>query len=194
MTLPKDFRWKQIRELGAGGQATVFEVEDAAKILPGKYALKPLKTGASHQAYERFYREIGAVEALHHPYIIRIIERSKPEDDFHYYVMEFINGARTLKSLLNTKGNPFHREALKALRLFMQLVEVVEATQKAGIVHRDLSPANVLILPDNSIKVIDLGICQIEGDTTITLVDEGLGTRNYAPPECESGVGGSISF
>lgn len=188
MAFPKEFRWKKIRELGAGGQATVYEVEDSTGVLTGTYALKPLKGNASPKAYERFSREVNAIKAIDHPGVIQIIESSKPEDEFHYYVMEFVPKAITLKKILNTNHNPFYDDASESLELFEQLASVIGATQTAGVVHRDLSPANLLVLPDHSIKVIDFGICQIEGETKITLVDEGVGTINYIAPECEPGA------
>lgn len=194
MGLPKDFRWRQIRDLGSGGQATVIEVEDTTGALPGTYALKPLRKGASAKAFRRFSREVAAMKAVDHPGVIKIIESSNTEDQFHYYVMEYIPGATTLKKLLNSGNNPFYDSALRSLRLFEQLVGVIAAAKEAKVVHRDLSPANVLVLPDRSIKVIDFGICQIEGETTITLMDEGVGTINYMAPECESGAGGEVSF
>jgi len=178
-----------------GGQATVFSVKDTTGALKGTYALKPLKPDADTQAYKRFQDEVSAIKGVDHPNIIKIIESSKPEDAFHYYVMEFHKDAQSLKSLLRSSNNPFHNDALKSLNLFRQLVSVIEAIKGAGIVHRDLSPGNVLILPNETLKVIDFGICQIEDDETrITLVDEGLGTRNYTAPELEAGAGGTASF
>lgn len=56
-----------------------------------------------------------------------------------------------------------------------------------------MSLANVLVLPDESIKVIDFGICQIDDHDTIILIDEGVGTPNYMAPECESGALGEVS-
>jgi serine/threonine protein kinase len=194
MGFPKEFRWKKIRALGSGGQATVFEVEDSRGVLPERYALKPLKNGAPTKAYERFYREISAITALDHPGVIKVIEHSDREAEFHYYVMELIPGATTLKKLLNTDQNPFSHSAKDSLQLFWQLVDVVGAAKRAGIVHRDLKPANILILPDRTVKVIDFGVCQIEGASTITLLDEGVGAINYMAPECESGASGEIDF
>ena len=55
------------------------------------------------------------------------------------------------------------------------------------VVHRDISPKNVLVLPDGSVKLIDFGICQIQDGTLITLTDENVGARNYTSPECEFG-------
>lgn len=194
MGLPKELRWKLIRPLGSGGQATVFEVEDRSGALPGRYALKPLRSGASTKAYERFYREVSAITALDHPGVIKVIEHSRREDDFHYYVMELIPGATSLKKLLNSDQNPFSDAANKSVKFFWQLASVIGAANRADIVHRDLKPANILILPDHSAKVIDFGICQIEGASPITLVDEGVGAINYMAPECESGSIGEIDF
>lgn len=194
MALPNDFRWKKVRTLGQGGQATVYEVEDKSGALSGTYALKPLKEGASEKAYQRFYREITAMKAVKHTGVVDIIECSQPDAQFHYYVMELIPGAVTLHKLLNTNKNPFHDDGPKSLNLFEQLANVIGAVKDVGIVHRDLSPKNILITPEGSVKVIDFGICQIEGETRITLVDEGVGTINYIAPECESGAGGVVSF
>ncbi len=194
MTLPKDFKWKSIGLLGRGGQSTVHEVEDKTGTLPGHYALKPLHKRASPKAYERFYREISAITKLDHPGVVKIVEHSEREDAFHYYVMEMVPGATALSSLLNTDQNPFSHDAAKSLRLFWQLADVIAVANRAGVVHRDLKPANILILPNHSAKVIDFGICQIEGATHITLVDERVGAINYMAPECESGAEGEISF
>lgn len=191
---PKQSRWKKIRALGSGGQASVFEVEDSSGVLCGRYALKPLRKGASTKAYERFYREISATTQLNHPGVIKVIEHSERDAEFHYYVMELISGATTLKRLLNTDKNPFSHCAKDSVKLFWQLVDVIGAAKRAGIVHRDLKPANILILPDRTVKVIDFGICQIEGASPITLVDEGVGAINYMAPECESGAAGEIDF
>ena len=59
---------------------------------------------------------------------------------------------------------------------------VVDECRKNQIVHRDLSLANVLFVPDESIRVIDFGICQIVNGESLTLVDEGVGTPNYNCP------------
>lgn len=193
MRLPKDLHWKATgKTLGEGGQGKVIEVERVDT--DGQtYALKALSSDKPQQAYERFHREIEAIKKLHHPNIIKVIDHSERDADFKYYVMERVNGSETLKKLIDCNKNPYHADPLKALGLFSQLIEVILACETVKVVHRDLSPANILVLPDLSIKVIDFGICQIEGESTITLADEGIGTINYMAPECESGAEGSIS-
>jgi len=104
--------------------------------------------------------------------------------------MELVPGAVSLKTLIESGNNSFYRDPLKSLSFFRKLLEVViECDKNLKVVHRDLSPANVLILPDETIRVIDFGICQIEGAEPISLIVEGFGTIDYMAPECGSGVG-----
>jgi serine/threonine protein kinase len=190
MKIPKDLRWQPTGEtLGSGGQAQVHLVTDKDNQNQKRFALKALKNKSPGQAYERFYREIDAVKKLSHKNIIRIFDHSNLQSDFHYYVMEYIDGAKSLSQLLNSSSNPFYNNPLKSLDLFYEICDVILECEntKPSIVHRDLSPANILVLPDMTIKIIDFGVCQIESGTPITLIDEGVGTINYMAPECESG-------
>jgi serine/threonine protein kinase len=194
MKLPATLKWKSTgKTLGEGGQGTVIEVVEQGAEGGATFALKALARGKPAKAYERFAREIQAIKNLNHPAIIKIIDRSEHPSDFHYYVMELIPTAISLKKLVGSNQNHFHRDPLKSLQLFIQLLEVIKACEEIKIVHRDLSLANILLLPDNSIKVIDFGICQLEEAETITLTDEGVGTPNYMAPECESGAGGGAA-
>ena len=194
MRIPSEIRWKSTgRTLGEGGQATVVEVEDSRGELTGKYALKGLASGKPAKAYERFAREVEAIKAVSHPNIIRIVDHADPGAQFHFYVMELLEGATALKKVIGTDKNHYHGNALAGLSLFIDLLQAIEACEQKGIVHRDMSPANVLVLPNNSIKIIDFGICQADEHETITLTDEGVGTPTYMAPECESGAGRPIS-
>jgi serine/threonine protein kinase len=192
--IPERLKWKPTgQSLGKGGQGSVFVVVDKTSESEDRYAMKVLTPGKPPKVYERFAREIGAMMILDHPSIPKIFDHSQAGDDFQFYVMEFIPGAQSLKSLLNTAKNPYHANVLVSLSLFEEIARVIAFCEAQGIVHRDLSSQNVLVLPDGGIRIIDFGICQIDETSTITLVDEGLGTRNYAPPECESGFGGKIT-
>jgi serine/threonine protein kinase len=90
--------------------------------------------------------------------------------------------------------NPFFHNPTRALDLFQQICAALTACEenRPKIVHRDLSPSNVLIASDLTVKLIDFGVCQIEASETVTLVDEGVGTVNYMAPECESGQNRAI--
>jgi serine/threonine protein kinase len=108
--------------------------------------------------------------------------------------MEYVAEAQTLRAVMRSETNPFYGNPLKALGLFQQITEALLACEEntPPIVHRDLSPANVLILPDDSAQLIDFGLCHIEGKERVTLTDEGVGTINYMAPECESGAEGKV--
>ena len=176
MKIPSSLRWKPNgRTLGQGGQAPVIEVTDCEDEFKRVYALKALSSGKPAKAYERFSREIEAIRTLTHPSIIRIIDHSAPGRKFPYYVMELIEGAVPLKKLLGTENNPFRKSPEKALEIFLGLLSGVEACEKVDIVHRDLSPANILVLPNSSIKIIDFELCQFDDVETIALTDEGVG-------------------
>jgi serine/threonine protein kinase len=177
------------KTLGSGGQGRVHLVTRRDQSDENKYALKELKSVDSPQARERFQREIEAVKSLDCASIAKIIDHSRREDHYQYYVMEFYDGAKTLDEIIFEYNNPYHCEVLKCLKTFEQLILALHACDqsKSPIVHRDIKPENILILPDGTIRLIDFGICQIQDGRLITLTDENLGTRNYAPLECEAG-------
>jgi serine/threonine protein kinase len=197
MKIPKELRWEVTGEtLGEGGQAQVYLVKDKIGEFDGVWALKALKRRQSGQAYERFCREITAIKKLEHPNIIRIVDNSTPNTEFQFYVMEHIEGAEPLEKVIRSEANPFYGNPLGSLDLFEQICSALLECEdcRPKIIHRDLSPSNVLIKPDRSVKIIDFGLCQIEGHETITLVDEGVGTVNYMAPECESGADETIGI
>ncbi len=177
--------------IGQGRQASVVAVTDNLGQLNGEYALKRIGSGKPKAAYARFAREIEAVKSIDHPGIVRVVDHATPDDDFQFYVMELVEGARSLKQLLGTTDNPFHGDASQSLRFFIAVVSALSECERLKIVHRDLSPSNVLIA-GRQIKIIDFGLCQIADAQKITLVDEGVGTPNYMAPECESGASGNV--
>ncbi len=190
MKIPMNLRWKTTEKtVGEGGQAQVVLVIDKNAEFGGVWALKALKRDGPSQAYERFSREVSAIQKLRHPSIIHIVDCSSPSDDFQFYVMEYDEGARPLGKIIKAEYNPYYGNPIKSLWLVEQICSALVACDKSSpkIVHRDLSPANILVKADLTIKVIDFGLCQLQGSETITLVDEGVGTVNYMAPECESG-------
>jgi serine/threonine protein kinase len=197
MRIPKELRWELTEKtLGEGGQAQVFLVKDKGGEIDGVWALKALKRGKPGQAYERFSREVSAIKKLRHPNVIRIIDSSSPSDKFQFYVMEYIEGARPLEKVIKAEDNSYHGNPLRSLWLFEQICSALIACENCSpkVIHRDLSPSNILVKPDSTIKVIDFGLCQLLGQETITLIDEGVGTVNYMAPECESGSEDLIGF
>ena len=195
MKIPKNLKWLSTGEtLGEGGQGQVCLVTNKHEPSGKKYAMKKLKKVNCQKARSRFYREVEAIREIEHRAIVRIIDHSLTDDDFQFYVMEYFEGARTLSKIIHSQTNPYHGDVRLCLALFEEIVSAIQACERLStpIIHRDISPNNVLVLTDGSIRLIDFGICQIEGGETISLTGEGFGTRNYAAPECESGSNSNI--
>ncbi len=193
MSIPENLQWQLSGDpLGKGGQGNVHPVTRKGDTSGKKYALKQLNDNQDPQALERFRQEIEVVSEINHPSIIKIHDFSNENDEFQYYVMDYHEGAEALsETIFSREDSPFYCETLKSLSLFEKIADAIHSYEisPGDIVHRDISPYNILLLPDESIRLIDFGICQIDRGEAITLTGENFGTRNYAPPECEAGSG-----
>ena len=190
MIIPESVPWRATgNNLGRGGQGSVEVVTRKDDTGGRQYALKALRHNNSPRALARFRREIEVAMKLNHHAIVPIVDYSKEDDNFQYYVMEYYEDAKPLHRVISSSSNPYHGNALKSLDLFKKLISAIRACESSDpqIVHRDIKPANILLLPDGSILLIDFGICQIDDGTALTLVDENVGARNYISPECEAG-------
>lgn len=190
--IPDHLDWKPLgEEIGSGGQGTVHLVYHKDDPDKTPRALKVLNKDASHEAQKRFQNEIKTVRNISHHNIIKVLDNSPQSAEFQFLVMKYHKGAKTIEEvcLSPTNTNPFHGDTLKCLDLFEQIILAVQACELSPdpIYHRDISPRNILMLPDDSIRLIDFGLCHTVGDSTITMTGENLGTRSYAPPECGAG-------
>ena len=195
MRIPDELPWQATgNTLGSGGQGEVQIVTHEREPEGQKYALKVLRNAESRQARQRFRREIEAIKSLTSSLIVKVIDYSREDAPFQFYVMEYHEGAKTLDSIITSTTNPFHGNVTMSLNLFEQVISAIAECQAADppIVHRDINPKNILVLPDNTIRLIDFGICQVQDGIMITLVDENVGARNYTSPECEAGNDESI--
>jgi len=197
MKIPEGIPWKTTgTTLGEGAQGSVLQVYRKDGSDSTAYALKGLKQGAGRNAYERFAREVEAIKSIENDHVITIIDYSASET-FPYYVMPYYDGAQSLHKVIATAtANPYHENALEALKLFLMLLDAIGACEnsKDKIIHRDIQPRNILRLSDGTIKLIDFGICYMEDGQFLTLLGEGVGARHYCAPECDSGVSGRASI
>jgi hypothetical protein len=168
-----------LEHIGSGGMSQVYLAVNPRT--GEKRAAKILKRRASAPPADvvRFRREIEIISALHHPNIVRIFD-SGAQDDFCYYMMEFVAGGSLSQRIASGRMRP---EA--ALRVFMMIADAMRFAHEQGIVHRDLKPGNVLMRTADEACVSDFGIAKtLDGGTaSLTKSNEILGTVAYLAPE-----------
>jgi serine/threonine protein kinase len=170
--------------IASGGMATVWRARD--DVLARTVAVKLLHPHLAQDAdfLERFRREAVAAARLSHPNIVGIFdtgaEASGDTADQHFIVMEYCSGG-TLASVLEDEGplDPGRAAAVAA-----DICDALGYAHRAGIIHRDVKPHNVLITEEGSLKVADFGIAKAAfGTSDITTTGSILGTVTYLSPE-----------
>lgn len=166
--------------LGTGGMATVYLAVDTT--LRRRVALKVLHPHLSRDRNfaERFEREAIAAAQLSHPHVVSMLDRGQ-DAGVLYLVMEYVPG-RTLRELLDENGALAPKQALA---LIDAVVDGLAAAHAAGIIHRDVKPANVLLADDGRVKVGDFGLARSLAATNVT--DTLFGTAEYIAPEMLTG-------
>lgn len=145
---------------------------DAIKILHSEAARDPL-------IRERFRREAEAVNRFVHPGVVEIRDIDETEDGCPFLVMELLDG-QSLSERVRRHGYPPLPEVL---HISTTLLDVLAAAHAQGIVHRDVKPANVFLLRDGRVKVLDFGVAQVRSGQQLTQLGTRLGTVAYMPPE-----------
>jgi serine/threonine protein kinase len=174
-------------KLGAGGMGEVFKARDTR--LNRFVALKFLPESATPDARERFQREALAIAALSHPNICALYEIGDDQGR-PFLVLELLEG-ESLRARLAKGPLP----PAQLLDWGAQIAEALDAAHKRGVLHRDLKPDNIFVLPGGHIKVLDFGLARLEtgpqssgsNDRTLTSPGVTLGTVPYMSPEQAKG-------
>jgi eukaryotic-like serine/threonine-protein kinase len=175
-------RYEVGRLLGAGGMAEVFEGRD--RLLARRVAIKVPLSQYAHdpQFAHRFRREAQAAASLSHPGVVAVYDTGS-EDGTHFIVMEYVDG-RTLKEVIRAEA-PLYPG--RAAEICADVCAALAAAHARGLVHRDVKPANIMLMPDGRAKLMDLGIARAAAGETLTQTAAMLGTAQYISPEQAQG-------
>ncbi len=173
-------RYRVVRELGAGGMATVYLADDARH--HRQVAVKVLRPElAESVGVERFAREIEIAAGLHHPHILPLYD-SGGAGSVLFYVMPFVEGP-SLRDRL-TKGGALPID--EAVRIIREVADALEYARTRGVVHRDIKPENILLSGTHAL-VMDFGVAKALSDaasaTSLTGTGIAIGTPAYMAPE-----------
>lgn len=178
-------RYDVVQEVGRGGMAVVYLARD--HVLGRDVAIKVLREyGLSTTSVERFAREVAIVATLQHPHIVPLYE-SGTSDGIHYFVMPHVVGD-TLRELLRREGA---LSLPRVVALVQAIASALDFAHGHGVIHRDVKPGNVLLLPDGTAMLADFGIALARDADAMQLTDPGHvpGTPAYMPPEAAGGGG-----
>lgn len=178
-----DGRYELLEEVGNGGMAVVYKARDfdtgtiaAVKILREEYL-------DNEEFCRRFRNESRAIALLNHPNIVKIFDVCNTPS-MQYIVMEFIDGI-SLKDYIEQQRVLSWKEAV---HFTTQILRALMHAHSKGIVHRDIKPQNIMLLPNGHIKVTDFGIARLASSQTSTITDKAIGSVHYIAPEQARGA------
>jgi serine/threonine-protein kinase len=172
-------RYRIVSELGRGAMGVVYEAEDPelARTVAIKTIRIPPDAGEANEYVARFRQEARAVGALNHPAIITVFDAGR-EGDVAYMAMEVLEGAE-LRDLMAQAPLPLPL----VLDLSAQIASALAFAHDRGVVHRDVKPGNIMVLPGNRVKLMDFGIARMRISEIKTQTGMLLGSPKYMSPE-----------
>ncbi|RIQ13198.1 protein kinase domain-containing protein, partial [Jiangella rhizosphaerae] len=172
-----DGRYRIEALLARGGMATVYKATDTRLDRPVALKIMHAELAADDDFVARFINEARAVAQLSDPNVVNVFDQGE-DDGAVYLAMEYIHG-RTLRDVLHERGR---LGADLALEVTESVLSALAAAHRAGIVHRDVKPENVLVGNDGRVKVADFGLAR--ANSTSSKTTRGLlGTVSYISPE-----------
>ncbi|HEU5242030.1 MAG TPA: serine/threonine-protein kinase [Ornithinibacter sp.] len=170
-------RYSLITRIAAGGMGDVWEAEDT--VLSRQVAVKVLRPGTDEELFARRFRSEALYSAnLCHQNIATVFDYGE-DDTLAFLVMELVPG-EPLSALVQREG-PLDAERVRSI--MGQAALALGAAHEAGVVHRDVKPANILLAPDGTVKLTDFGIARAIDGSGHTQTGEVLGTPHYLSPE-----------
>ncbi|MFF0012156.1 protein kinase [Streptomyces sp. NPDC005374] len=175
-------RYRLLSPLGEGGMGTVWRARD--EVLQREVAVKEVRAphGLPTQEVERLYarleREAWAAARVTNRNVVTVYDVAA-EDGRPWIVMELVRGI-SLAELLDAEG-PLSPQ--RTAHIGAEVLSALRAAHEAGVLHRDVKPANVLLSNDGRVVLTDFGIAQVEGSSALTMTGEVIGSPEFLAPE-----------
>jgi len=174
--------------LAEGGMGIVYRAEDTRRNTPVAVKVLPHELSLDSPWRRRFSREVRATAAIRHPNVVRILDHGEDSGSL-YLVMELIEG-QSLRGVLAKGALALDR----VLDYGMQIAAALEAAHAAGVIHHDLKPGNIMVTPEEQLKVVDFGLSRFQDDSgadssrsRLSQVGTPAGTIDYLSPEQAGG-------
>ena len=183
-----DGRYRIEARIGHGGMAEVYEATDI--INRRKVAIKMIREDVMKNPINlrRFQNEATIASSLNHPNIVKVFNHGTIEGR-PYIANEYVRG-QSMKDMLDFRTSIPIAEAVSYM---LQLTSALFYAHQHNIIHRDIKPQNIYVMPDGTIKLGDFGIAQAEGmDDSFTKTSEIVGSVHYLAPEISQGKPASI--
>lgn len=178
-------RYRLDSMIATGGMGVVWRATDtrlnrpvAVKVLKAEYAHDPMFR-------TRFDGEARSAAALHHPGIAGVYDYGAGDDESHppYLVMELVDGQPLSTLLAGARNSGRTLDPAVVQDLMAQAADALGVAHRAGIVHRDVKPANLLVTADRTVKITDFGIARAADSVALTRTGSVMGTPQYLSPE-----------
>jgi serine/threonine protein kinase len=171
-------RYEILRELGRGGFGRVYLANDP--LMKCEVAIKVMSNADDPEMLARFRDEAASARKLRHESIVTIYDVGD-ERGVPYIVMEYLQGM----DLQKIRDQNVRLSLVEKVRILSQTAAGLQVAHENGIIHRDVKPANIMVLKDGSVKIMDFGIARFngEGATRHTRTGVLVGTLQYIPPE-----------
>ncbi|MFC8570571.1 serine/threonine-protein kinase [Streptomyces sp. NPDC057245] len=175
-------RYRLLSPLGEGGMGTVWRARD--EVLRREVAVKEVRAPGGlpgsdvRRMYARLEREAWAAARVTHPNVVTVYDVAT-DGDRPWIVMELVRGL-SLADLLDAEG-PL--EPRRAALIGAEVLAALRAAHAAGVLHRDVKPANVLLADDGRVVLTDFGIARVEGSSALTMTGEVVGSPEFLAPE-----------
>jgi serine/threonine protein kinase len=171
-------------EIGTGGMGTVYRATHLGLERPVAVKIIKQEFAADRDVADRFLREARTMARLRHTHAAMIFDAGSLPDGRHFIIMEFVEGTTLSQALVRQA----RFSAEQAVKIAVQICEVLEEAHLLGIIHRDLKPSNIM-LNERGVRVLDFGVAKVlvSADTTATHATTGsgqiVGTPRYMSPE-----------